>query len=546
MRQFSSNHTASRASDVSSSISSVPSSISLGSSLSRFSAKKKVGPLGTHPTLPSSSVSRLSKQSSMSSSRRSKKKKKEDFARIIDELGRDVTPLPLTGVYATMGVGSLSLVGFKGEEDKGGGEGDRTSPQTNGELQRHGGSGVSSWSFHDDDDPYQPNPSPAGPSTTGEASTTPTVLTEISNQSPAFASITLSETPTMTLFHLPSLRFLTLVPPTSTSPAPPPTSTPYQTTYAAENERYTQLLLNKKDKDRYVTAFAQTLNASQRSRGVQVSERETVSEGVQASSWMMWESQRELEEEEGDEGGEAEGDGRTDDAGKPGNAEEDRKEDDALTQADQAGLTSPRGSGGGETSRSDASSSSSSQSSSALSGISTHTSTSSAIGGLSALGGAGAAGPTSPALVVSDSLMSVLKACEEAVLQNVHHHAQLLYRNLAPLNSRTLHPPSTAGGTTTSSDPLPNVPTILTSSLVHLFTFAFPLSLCPSSSPPLSCLAMSFNKANPDLLAVGYGSYSYRQALSPGMLLFWSFHNASFPHRGPPYLLVRVELGLQY
>ena len=492
------------------------SSVSLASSNGRFAAAVKKKPM---PPLPSASVSRLSKQSSMSSSRRSKKKKKEDLARIIDSQGRDVTPLPLTGVYAQMGVSGLtSLVsGLSRPDDPPPLDDDRPS----GDLQRHSGSGVSAWGVADDDDPYAPAASTAFPQAVeaagAQGSSPPT---DIANETPGFGLITLSETPTFTLFSLSSLRFLTLGSAATSAPSASP-SAPYQAREAADNEVYAQLLVNKKDKDRYVTSFAQTLNASQRSRAVQVSERETVSEGVQATSYSIWEAQRELEEEEG----EGEEEGKTDEA----KADDDKKDDDAaLMQADPLPLTSPRG--GDLTSRSSASSHSSSQSSSMQSGISAHASSAS-LGSVSSSFASPTSAPSHPALVLSDSLMTVLKACEEAVLQNVHHHAQLLYRNLAPLPTPGTNPPGSAGGV---AGLVPVTAPAVPASLVHLFTFAFPLSFAPPSSPPLSSLSMSFNKANPDLLAVGYGSYSYRHALSPGMLLFWSFHNASYPHRALP------------
>ena len=319
---------------------------------------------------------------------------------------------------------------------------------------------------------------------------------------PSFSSITLSETATLTLFALPSLRYATggaVVGGGGTSSPAPVSASPY----ALENEAYAALLLAKKDRDRYVPAFAQTLNASLRSRGVQVSERETVSEGVQASSWMMWEAERALDEDDPSDDSKP-----SDDPSKAASAPSAADDDDEalLAGADAALLLSPRDvRNGGDTSRSDHSVSSqgSSQSSALMSGLS-HASTATAATAVAA----SAAGP--PPMVLSASLMAVLNACEEAVLQNVHHHAQLLYRNLAPS-------PSPSGG-----DAPPQ-----TSGLVHLFTFPFPASL----GPALSCTSMSFNRSNVDLLAVGYGSYSYRTSLQPGKLLFWSFHNASFPHR---------------
>ena len=141
--------------------------------------------------------------------------------------------------------------------------------------------------------------------------------------------------------------------------------------------------------------------------------------------------------------------------------------------------------------------------------------------------------------------MAVLRGCEVAVLQNVHHDAQLLYRHLSTAALTSPHPPPPpAASTTGAGEPSPSSlqshsaavgaaqASAAPSALIHLFTFPFPMSLSPSpASPPLSALSLSFNRSNPDLLAVGYGSYTYRTALDGGLLLFWSYINASFPHR---------------
>ena len=119
------------------------------STASRFASHKKavVHP-PTSSSLASASVSRLSRgQSSISSSRRSRKKKKEDLARIIDDRGRDVTPLPLTGVYSSLPSLVPSLVPLTRPLD---------DPSLPSHLQHAPGSGLSSWSLTEDDDPYAP------------------------------------------------------------------------------------------------------------------------------------------------------------------------------------------------------------------------------------------------------------------------------------------------------------------------------------------------------------------------------------------------------
>ena len=165
----------------------------------------------------SATSSRLSKQSSISSSRRSKKKRKEDLARIVDSLGRDVTPLPLTGVYAKEqldtaaaiaadAVGSGSGGSGGGDGGGGGGGGDGMGLGSMAALQ-----GLQ-WTA--DEDVYglaALAPSAASGVVSGLS------LTSISSEQPAFSSITLTETPTTTLFTLPSLRFSTITRPTPSS-----------------------------------------------------------------------------------------------------------------------------------------------------------------------------------------------------------------------------------------------------------------------------------------------------------------------------------------
>ena len=458
----------------------------------------------------SASSSRLSKQSSVSSSRRSKKKRKEELARIIDGKGRDVTPLPLTGVYAKEQLDTAAAIAADAVAGSGG----------DAAGMGMGMAALQQLQWTADEDIY------------GLASLAPSAnnavaglsLTAISSEQPALSSITLTETSTTTLFTLPSLRFST-----ATDPH-----------IIATNDAYTALLASKKDRDRYAQGVAQTINASERDKGVQASEREVVTQGVQASSWLIWESERDTEDE-GVEGGEDGQQGRLDDEARKA-AEDDNVADDAAASAAADMLTSRTG---GDTARSDlsASSSTSSHSSSMLSALSSHASSSNAFG--TSANGTILVAASAPQLRFSGSVMSTLRALEEAVLQNVYHNAQLLYRDIAPTTLATvmaaLAPPASAPVTANPTAAAPAGTATAAgsgtsaSSLTHLFTFAFPAPLHPllsSSTPnpaPLAVTSLAFNHRNPDLLAVSYGSLSYQSTLQAGLLCFFSLSLPSFP-----------------
>ena len=386
----------------------------------------------------------------MSSSRRSKKKRKEELARIVDAKGRDVTPLPLTGVYAKEQLDTAAAIAADAVADV-------SSGADSGGM----GMGVASlqhlqWTA--DEDIY----GLAALAPSANSAVAGLSLTSISSEQPAFASITLTETSTTTLFTLPSLRFSTA-------------THPHIITC---NDAYTALLTSKKDRDRYAQGVAQTINASERDKAVQASEREVVTQGVQASSWLIWESERELEDDgEGVEDGQQ---GRLED--------EARKADDDANVADEAAATAAvemltSRTGGGETARSDlsASSSTSSHSSSMLSALSSHASSSNVFG--TSANGTLLVAPSAPQLRFSGSVMATLRALEEAVLQNVHHQAQLLYRDIAPTTLATvmaaLAPPASVPATADSATSPTAITAAAASSLTHLFTFAFPAPLNP-------------------------------------------------------------------
>ena len=308
---------------------------------------------------------------------------------------------------------------------------------------------------------------------------------------------------------------------------------------------------SKKDRDRYTHAIAQTINASWRDKGVQASEADSVTQGVQASSWLIWESERDADDEADSGEGDGLQAGRLEDEARKAAEDDSNTVDDATASAAAEMLTS-RTNAGGDTSRSDLSASSSSaassHSSSMLSALSSQASASnvfaSAANGALVAGGGG----SKPVLRFSGSVMLTLRALEEAVLQNVHHSAQLLYRDIAPTTLTTvlaaLAPPPTASvpttattATTAQSTAAPAAATASTSgsSLTHLFTFVFPAPLHPQLSPttpnppPLAVTSLAFNRHNPDLLAVSYGSTHYTTTLQPGLLAFFSLALPAYP-----------------
>jgi hypothetical protein len=124
---------------------------------------------------------------------------------------------------------------------------------------------------------------------------------------------------------------------------------------------------------------------------------------------------------------------------------------------------------------------------------------------LAALTGASDGQDGGKAIFESGRFKEALMAAERIIIQNIYHDKQLLYRE-PPLPD--------AGGESKGRG----------AKLEQLFTFKCPLT----EGRTVTC--MSWNKLNPDLLAVGYGDFEFSKQRD-GLVLFWSVKNPEYPHK---------------
>ena len=124
---------------------------------------------------------------------------------------------------------------------------------------------------------------------------------------------------------------------------------------------------------------------------------------------------------------------------------------------------------------------------------------------LAALTGAANGSDAAAAIFELPKFKHAIMAAERVVVQNIYHKQQLLYRQAPP-------PEDGEEGKT-------RVP-----KLDVLFTFKCGLT----EGRTVTC--MSWNKLNPDLLAVGYGEFEFSQQRD-GLVLFWSLKNPEYPHQ---------------
>jgi WD40 repeat protein len=164
-------------------------------------------------------------------------------------------------------------------------------------------------------------------------------------------------------------------------------------------------------------------------------------------------------------------------------------------------------------------------------------------------------------VMTSPSLLNSLQLMERAVMQNLNHTKHLKYRafpegaeaeitaaveeaeekkddsgeNAGENNSDEAG--SNSGRDNEEEDDeqaanlnqiaaVPAVPTTPSSSMSRLFTFTCPLSSGRTAT------SMSWNRGNPDILAVGYGSFHLSESeASGGYVMFWSIRNPSYPEK---------------
>jgi WD40 repeat protein len=346
-------------------------------------------------------------------------------------------------------------------------------------------------------------------------------------------SIRIAETETLTLLHIPSLKVWgedrALV-----------------ERVEKQNEDYRQVVLNHKESDKFSTRAAQTFNKSMRHKAIRCVPPEVAEQGTLATTWDIYDAHSAAEAaDEADEkaeeaavpvpvsvsvGTQTAGAKKAVATASTGAGPDDHGASDSHLDASQ---------GGHSASRVDASQ-----------------------GGKepSALGRAdGGRSSAYDKVLVSPVLAVNAKIMEEAVIQNEILLQQLLYRNfinttsdadiaaIRSLNERAEENEddkparllrldssvSQNGGDEfySSSRPRGESAAVGLSSLdknkpglYHLWSYECPLT----QNRNVSCMA--WNRQNPDLLAVGYGSFSFGNS-SDGMVLFWSLRNPGWPQK---------------
>jgi WD40 repeat protein len=109
------------------------------------------------------------------------------------------------------------------------------------------------------------------------------------------------------------------------------------------------------------------------------------------------------------------------------------------------------------------------------------------------------------AIFESPKFKHALMAAERIIIQNIYHDKQVMYREPPPPD-----PASESKGRGAK--------------LEQLFTFKCGLT----EGRTVTC--MSWNKLNPDLLAVGYGNFDFSRQ-GDGLVLFWSVKNPEYPQK---------------
>lgn len=258
------------------------------------------------------------------------------------------------------------------------------------------------------------------------------------------------------------------------------------------NVRYKEQLAGRDASEAYVEGTSQTLNAMMKNKEVQESAPKTAEAGIMANSWDIYDRMNAKERRGAGRGsGEAAAAGGV--AAAAGGA-----------AVHAAGGGGGSGSGGGGDSMVDGAS---------MSMTADKLAESSAVGASGGGGGAAAVAAAAGGEAVMDAaaklaslrnLPSRLALMERCVTQNAFHDQLLLYRDFA---TRRPEPALEAGS----------------QALLPLWTFT-----CEATrGRNVACLA--WNRARPDLLAVGYGSFDFSAQAQGGLVAFWSLKNPAYP-----------------
>ena len=125
------------------------------------------------------------------------------------------------------------------------------------------------------------------------------------------------------------------------------------------------------------------------------------------------------------------------------------------------------------------------------------------------------------AIMSSPTLLKSLDLMERAVQQNLYHRSHLKYRDYPEGNSALIVPEGHEASTEADEGKDKDK-----ASMSKLFTFTCSLSEGRTAT------SMSWNKANKDMLAVGYGSFHLSTSeASGGFVMFWSIRNPAHPEK---------------
>jgi hypothetical protein len=119
-------------------------------------------------------------------------------------------------------------------------------------------------------------------------------------------------------------------------------------------------------------------------------------------------------------------------------------------------------------------------------------------------------------------LPRTLRVVEHMITQNIFHERHVEYRDFASEEAKELR--RRRALQLARGNPEPEEPFRPSPELEHLWSF----SCEQAKGKNVSCLAWS--QQNMDLLAAGYGSFSFAKQ-SPGLVLCWSLKNPDFPDR---------------
>ncbi|XP_078576118.1 dynein axonemal intermediate chain 4-like isoform X1 [Branchiostoma floridae x Branchiostoma japonicum] len=275
----------------------------------------------------------------------------------------------------------------------------------------------------------------------------------------------------------------------------------------ARNDKYKELCKNRVGNDRYMERGMQTFNDAPKNKEVQADKVELIDTGINASEWDMHDTYQDLAAKDKEKSGE-------------GDADQDLTISRPTSRKADLEEVSVEGS---------------MRQGSALSGQSGRESRASMMGSsvqVSQFEMAETPAPQAPPetdgtvmddadhpILKTESLQHDLFVMERVVVQNIFQPKQAAYRGMDELTDVDREvpedPPPTAGSVSITQ---------MGPNLERLWIYHCELT----DGRNVSCL--SWNKANPDLIAVGYGQFGFNDQKG-GLACCWSLKNPKYPER---------------